>query len=484
MLIYIQVYVLNRGGTMDNEDLRLLQQKATLLRSEGKYKETIEACNYLLECGIEANDYKSILTAYINITASYYCIGDIEEALNNIELYDKICDKHGDEIDKLNLYNTLFVLYEFNKDIYKAKQTLDKSIDLGKRLEKYNIVSNGYSNYSHLFLCELNYTEALKMAELGLEMARLHEPKSLILEIRVKLNIASAYIGLKDFDTSEKIINEILNESIIDSFIREKAQCYILKGQWYETQKQYIKSFEVLTHAKNLVESYNDLYILREILETICRLCELMNDIQQGYIAQREYISIINLISKKELANTALKLDIKHNLSSIQKQANTDYLTGLFNRSYLETTTNDWLRKAVNIKENIVCIVFDIDNFKGINDEYGHLIGDEVIKEISKSCSAIIREEDLIGRYGGDEFVIILRRSSLDYGKKIAERVRDELSMLKISSGKNTIPVKVSVGVADSSNGSILSFTELFHLADMRLYKAKENGKDQIYAFG
>ncbi len=468
---------------MDKEDLKLLQQNATLLRSEGKYKETIEACNYLLECGFEANDYKSILTAYINIAASYYCIGDIEEALKNIDLYDKICSKHGDEIDKLNLYNTLFVLYEFNKDIYKAKQTLDKSIELGKRLEKYNIVSNGYSNYSHLMLCESNYIGALKMAELGLEMAELHEPKSIILETRVKLNIASAYIGLKDFNTADKLINEMLNESIIDSFIREKAQCYILKGEWYETQNQYMESFEALTYAKDIVESYNDLYILKEILETRCRLCELMNDIQQGYIAQREYISILNLISEKELANTALKLDIRHNLSSIQKQANTDYLTGLFNRNYLETTTNDWLKKAVNVKENIVCIVFDIDNFKGINDEYGHLIGDEVIKGISKSCSSIIRDEDLIGRYGGDEFIIILRRSSLEYGKKIAERVRHELSMLKITSGKNTIPIKVSVGVADSLNGLILSFTELFHLADMRLYKAKENGKDQIYAF-
>lgn len=468
---------------MDKENLRLLQQKVTLLRSEGKYKETIETCYHLLECGIEAVDYKSILTAYINIAASCYCIGDMEEAFNSIELYDKICDEHGDEIDKLNQYNTLFLLYEFNKDIAKAKQTLDKSIVLGKRLEKYNIVSNGYSNYSHLFLCESNYIEALKMGELGLEMAKLHEPESLILGIRVKLNIASAYIGLKDLEASEILINEILDEVIIDSFIREKAQCYILKGKWYETKKQYIESFEAMTYAKKLVESYNDLYMLKEILETRCRLCELMNDIQQGYTAQRDYISILNLISEKELANIILKFDIKHNLSAIQKQANTDYLTGLFNRNYLETTTNDWLKKAVKLKENIVCIVFDIDNFKGINDEYGHLFGDEVIKEISRSCSAIIREEDLIGRYGGDEFVIILRRSSLEYGKKIADRVRDELSNLTVSRGKNTIPIKASVGVADSSNGSILSFTELFHLADMRLYKAKENGKDQIYDY-
>ena len=145
---------------MNKENLRLLQQRVTLLRSEGKYKEAIESCYYLLKCGIESNDYKSILTAHINNAASYYCIGDIEEALKSIDLYDKVCSKHGDDADKLNLYNTLFILYEYNNDYYKAKQTLEKSIELGKTLEKYNIVSNGYSNYSHILINESNYKES------------------------------------------------------------------------------------------------------------------------------------------------------------------------------------------------------------------------------------------------------------------------------------------------------------------------------------
>ncbi len=469
---------------MIKENLRLLQQKVTLLRSEGKYKETIESSYYLLKCGIESNDYKSILTAHINNAASYYCIGDIEEALKSIDAYDKVCSKHGDDVDKLNLYNTLFILYEYNNDYYKAKQTLEKSIELGKILEKYNIVSNGYSNYSHILINESNYKEALEMGKIGLDMAKLHKPSSAILEIRVKLNIILAHIRLKNFEVSGLLIDQIINDPTLDSFIREKAQCHMLQGEWYSNQNLYTKAFESLTYAKELVESYGDLYLLKEIQEKRCKLCELMNDIPQGYLAQREYIELLNLINKKELAITALKFDIKHNISAIERKANTDYLTGLYNRSYLETTTTDWLNKASMKKESIACIVFDIDDFKGINDEYGHLLGDEVIKQISKSCLSIIREEDLIGRYGGDEFVIVLRGSSLEDGKEVAERLKNKLKNLNIKNCGKIIPIKISIGVADNLNGSILSFNDLFHIADMRLYKAKQNGKDQICALG
>jgi tetratricopeptide (TPR) repeat protein len=95
---------------------------------------------------------------------------------NSIENHKEICEKHGDEIDMLGTYNVLFLLYEYNKDLYKAKNTLEKSIALGKELKKYNIVSNGYSNYIHICMLKEEYTQALEMATRGLQMAKLHEP--------------------------------------------------------------------------------------------------------------------------------------------------------------------------------------------------------------------------------------------------------------------------------------------------------------------
>ncbi len=135
-------------------DLAVLRQKIITLRAQGKYKETIENCYNLLESGMKIQDYKSLLIAYMNLAASYYCIGDIESAFNNIESHKEICVKHGDKSDILGSYNVLFLLYAYNKNLNQAKSTLEKSITLGKELKKYNIVSNGYSNYSHICMIE------------------------------------------------------------------------------------------------------------------------------------------------------------------------------------------------------------------------------------------------------------------------------------------------------------------------------------------
>lgn len=150
---------------MEKEDLVSLQRNVLKLRVEGKYEETIEACFRLLEAGLAANDPKSILTAHINNAASFYCIGAIEEAFHSIDAYIEYCADKGDEADRLNGCNVLFLLHEYNKDYEKAKETLERAIELGEKLKHYNIVSNAYSNYSMILAIESDFENALMMAE-------------------------------------------------------------------------------------------------------------------------------------------------------------------------------------------------------------------------------------------------------------------------------------------------------------------------------
>ncbi|KGR79443.1 GGDEF domain-containing protein [Ureibacillus manganicus] len=466
---------------MELEELKLLQQRVTSLRAEGKYKETIETSQELLKLGLECNDYKSVLIAHLNKAASFYCIGDMEEAFQSIDSYSEVCLQYGDDVDWLSFYNVRFLLYEFQKDYTKAKETLYRTIDIGKKIHKYNIVSNGYSNLSHLFLVEENFEQALEMANLGLEMAKLHKPKSEILETRVKLNMAKSYIGLQKFVESKRIMDEITRSNILDSFIREKSQYYDLLGMWHAKLELYQEAFDAYTNSKQLVESYNDLYLLKTIQEERIKLCDLMNDIEKGYIVQKEYIKLLEDINDRELALTALKLEVKHSIRSFEKKANTDFLTGVFNRNYLESKVSELLNQASDKQENIVCIIIDIDDFKLFNDEYGHLFGDEVIKQVCKACEDILQKDEIIGRFGGDEFVIITNGQSLEEGKNKAMQIDEAIRNIKINNGGESFSITVSMGVADNQKGKITSFQELFHLADIALYEAKNRGKNQIY---
>ena len=311
-------------------------------------------------------------------------------------------------------------------------------------------------------------------------MAKLHEPRTPILEFRVKLNIANAMIGMDDLKRVDPLVNEMVNDPLLDSFIREKTQVHDLYGRFLMKKKMYTEALQAYDIAKELAESYNDRNLLKGILEKQCKLCDLLEDVQRGYKAQQAYIALLSDLRQHEIAMAAVKLGVKHKISTIERRANTDFLTGLYNRSYMETTTDKWLAEAAKTGENIACIALDLDNLKSLNDTYGHIFGDSMIKKIGQTCVGQIRTDDLMGRFGGDEFAIIMRSLSIEKAHQKAKNLLEAVRSLKIEKDGIYISLTASVGIADNANGTIQTFTELFHQADLALYEAKEGGKNRI----
>ncbi|MEK5217177.1 tetratricopeptide repeat-containing diguanylate cyclase [Psychrobacillus sp. FSL H8-0487] len=466
---------------MVKEELTSLQTEVSQLRAEGKYQETIEKASELLEIGTVYSDYKSMLIAHINQAASYYSIGDIEEAFASMELYEGITQVHGDDADYLQLYNILFLLYEFNKQYESAKETLQKSMQLAEQLKKYNILSNAYSNYSHVCIKLEDYEEALKMAKKGLAAAKLHEPNTPVLEVRVMFNIAHAYINLNLLEEANRVMDEMEQKNIFGSFVRERAQFQLLKGEWLRKKKAYKKAFQAYSTAKEMVDTYQDVYLLKTIQEKRLKTSEIMEDFQLSYQVQKEYIDLLNIINEREIAFKAIKLNVKHQLSKIQKKAELDYLTGLYNRGYVSELATNWLVDVKETKTPISCIAFDLDGFKAVNDVHGHLMGDKVIREVGKLCKSTLSPDFVIGRYGGDEFVII-GRSSIEETVKLASLLKEAITGMRLVENEQSIKIAASFGISSTEDDLLNSFDELFHLADMRLYNAKQNGKNQVYA--
>jgi diguanylate cyclase (GGDEF)-like protein len=168
---------------------------------------------------------------------------------------------------------------------------------------------------------------------------------------------------------------------------------------------------------------------------------------------------------------------------TVQRQALVDSLTGLANRRLCEAALEKELARAQRFNEPLALILADLDNFKSVNDAYGHAAGDEVLREFARTLQDCIREIDLAGRWGGEEFVVILPGTDLAGGAKLAERIRAELATrVAVSPAGEHLTTTASLGVADYDGAG--TPVDLLGAADAALYAAKRAGKNRVVAAG
>lgn len=173
----------------------------------------------------------------------------------------------------------------------------------------------------------------------------------------------------------------------------------------------------------------------------------------------------------------------KEMIKELNNMANYDELTQIYNRRRLMEEAEKELTKAKKDKSNISLLMIDIDHFKKINDRYGHLAGDKVIKMVVKFCKDKLRCDDIIGRYGGEEFIVILPDTNKENAINIAEDVRENIQKFKIYFKEEKINVTVSIGIACAIiKDDSIDIEQMIHEADTNLYYAKNHGRNQIRA--
>ncbi len=161
-------------------------------------------------------------------------------------------------------------------------------------------------------------------------------------------------------------------------------------------------------------------------------------------------------------------------------EANTDKHTGCFNKTYFNNRINLEVNKCKVTGEPLSLVIFDLDHFKKLNDNYGHDAGDYVLKEMAQVIRGNgIRELDVFARYGGEEFVILLPKTNLKQSFEIAERLRKLIEGKEFLYDGKRLPVTASIGVADYRQG-VVTGTDLFKRADEAVYKSKEGGRNQV----
>lgn len=342
---------------------------------------------------------------------------------------------------------------------------LKKAIDVGvntyamKPIDLYQLIESIIKAMEPILLkrklIELNLSLESKIEQEISKIKSILDAQDNIIIVTNKEEITNVNKKFLDFFNIDSFDNFISNKKNIFDFFEEEFG-FITKEQIkkHDCWVKYIKDLHEIDRIVKIKNSLNE---------------EKIFAINVDYYENKDDYYVFSLTD-------ITKLKEKSNL--LEYQASHDKLTGLFNRNKFDEIYTKELKRAKRYKNNLSMILFDIDNFKYVNDTFGHQIGDDVLKEISRLVSNSIRETDISVRWGGEEFLILLPQTDLFGAQAVAEKLRINI--------KNEVITQKQLNITASFGVTQMNETDdeniLVSRCDKLLYKAKNSGKNIVVA--
>ena len=182
------------------------------------------------------------------------------------------------------------------------------------------------------------------------------------------------------------------------------------------------------------------------------------------------------------IKNSLSVIETKRLMNTLRESSLVDGLTGLYNRRFLQDHSNQIIASTLRRKKQISLLMCDMDYFKQVNDKYGHDVGDSVLKETSHILKKCVREADIVIRFGGEEFLILLIDTEVGYGMTVAEKIRLAVEEYSFKTTDGILKKTISMGISDFPNDTD-GFWQAIKFADVALYKAKEMGRNRCIRF-
>lgn len=306
----------------------------------------------------------------------------------------------------------------------------------------------------------------------------------------------SDFVQLEDDEIESQILSDL--ELINMMFLGDKSQITYLKkalADWFYIRKKIISTLRngdvagaeqlLLTEAS---PTYDQIIKLVNYVHNFARKRALQfveqSAQQSARFLSKLYNSAIAIIFVLLVSSglTLWRVNILQN--ALEKQATLDFLTGVANRRHFMSMVEYELSRGYRYKSNLALAIIDIDFFKRINDEYGHLAGDNALKAFCSVCKDTLRTMDVIARVGGEEFAIMLPNTTISEGKEVLERVRFAIENHVVQiSDRTTLKFTASFGVtATRMDSELTTMDNLFRKADAALYQSKNSGRNRITA--
>ena len=291
-----------------------------------------------------------------------------------------------------------------------------------------------------------------------------------VMDRQYKIHVWNSFManhsGILARDIIDKNIFDTLPEISEDWFKRKAESVFLLNCRSFTTweQRPYLikfKNYRPITGPADFMYQNVTLIPLTSVDGSVNHIGIIIYDVTDSAVSSREL----------EKANNTL-----------QALSRTDYLTRLHNRGYWEERMEEEFLRSRRTHQPCSLILFDIDLFKDVNDEFGHQAGDEVIRVTAEQIRDKVRATDIPGRYGGEEFGIVLIDTTAESARFLAERLRKSIEALTVEYEGEEISFTISLGVAEISD-EMRNYKAWLEYADQALYCAKDSGRNQVVLY-
>lgn len=473
------------------------------------YDQAIPAFLKALECFAPGDDDALIATALNGLGGGYLVMGAYPEALQHLlralTIYRNLGDQTGEAATRSNVGRLYLLLDDALKALTHLEQALDlaqattnrrleaeihdnlcnalrmtgqtklagthglRSIEMYQELDNHAGEAEALSSVGDLYLEMGDYTQALNFlqltAEVSQKIGRRHEVARALRRIGTlharegRMEMALTYLQ-RGLDAAEE-----------SGAKRESVRCH---AELTEVYKQMGEAQTALEHFEQFYRSERLLFDEESDrrLKTIEIVHQVENTRKDAEIYQLRNVELQREVEERKQAQAALEL-----LATI------DTLTGLANRRYFLELAERAFYQAQRYNRPLSVVMIDVDNFKNINDTFGHAAGDQVLTSIARRMQEVLRRSDILGRYGGDEFVVLLPETGQEGARRMTERLRAAVAQMTEKMGEIDLPVSLSVGVSSSFGMSDITLDVLLQRADKALYTSKQSGRDRVTSF-
>ncbi len=499
------------GGLQEIEaakaDRRLLWRATELLAyMQGDYGEVDAAVESGLKALEQARAMDSRWRAAITqatLAFNYFRSQQVDHAKRTARDALQTAQQDPDPVLMYSIHTILGIVYTQDEDPKVSQQAREQALQYAREAQAPSLQALALGNLADYELRSGNYARALELSTQSLALA--HEVGEISTEILALHNMGIAKIGLRRLDEGKR---DVLQAITMDA--QREAGSYTADA-WLELGG-YLEKFDDLAGAvdayhrsrkefdevlrdetrRTVLEAqarYEDQQRQREI-----RLLNQDNSLKSEQIRTRDLqlklwaeVGGCALLSGALLALAYRRIRrtnaaLAQTNESLRVQSERDPLTGLANRRHFQQAIAELTRESGGLRGSLFLI--DIDHFKRINDQWGHAAGDTVLVEVARRLRGVLREQDLVVRWGGEEFLILVKSESTEDARQLGQRLLDQMGAQPVDHGPLRIPISASIGFASfpmAPHDLTLEWERAIDLVDTVMYMAKAHGRNKAY---